>query len=67
MGSGRTTLEVPPWKIFNLLKIFQLRGGFGDNNLSGGFGIPFLGLNYAYSVEDLTQRYNHSLEFVMAF
>jgi hypothetical protein len=51
---------------FNLLGLLQLRGGLFNNNLSGGLGIPILGLNYAYAVDDLTQSYNHYLSFSIA-
>ncbi len=52
---------------FNLVGLLQLRGGLSNSNLSGGLGIPFLGLNYAYAVDDLTQSYNHYLSFTAAF
>ena len=49
------------------LGILQLRGGFSNNNLAGGFGIAFLGLDYAYAVDDLTQSYNHYISFKATF
>jgi hypothetical protein len=51
---------------FNLLGLLQLRGGLSNSNWSGGLGIPILGLNYAYAVDDLTQSYNHYLSFTIA-
>ncbi len=48
---------------FNLLGFLQLRGGVSNSNLSFGFGVPFMGLNYAYAEDDLTQSYNHYLSF----
>ena len=52
---------------FNVLGFLQLRGGVSNSNLSGGFGVPFLGLDYAYAVDDLTQSYNHYLNFKVVF
>ena len=49
------------------LGILQLRGGFSNGNLAGGFGIAFLGLDYAYAVDDLTQSYNHYISFKATF
>ncbi len=51
----------------NVLGFLQLRGGVSNSNLSGGFGVPFLGLDYAYAVDDLTQSYNHYLNFGVTF
>ena len=48
---------------YNILGFLQVRGGFTNNNLSAGVGIPFLGLNYAYAVDNLTQSYDHYLQF----
>ncbi len=44
-----------------LAGIFQLRGGFAENNFSGGLGIQlgFLGLDYSYAVDELSDVYNH--------
>ncbi len=44
----------------NLLGIFRLRGGLSNNNLSAGIGIPFLGLDCAYAVDDLNAVDNTS-------
>ena len=49
--------------VFNLLGILQLRGGVSNEDLSAGVGIPFLGLEYAYAVDDLNKVYTHFLEF----
>ncbi len=46
---------------YNLLGVFILRGGVSNSDLSGGLGIPILGLDYAYAKDDLTQSYNHYL------
>lgn len=48
---------------YNVLGFLQVRGGFSNNNLSAGLGIPFLGIDYAYAVDDLTQDYTHYLQF----
>lgn len=48
---------------YNFLDILVLRGGVSNSDLSGGVGIPFLGLNYAYAVDDLSQIYTHYLQF----
>lgn len=52
---------------FNVLGFLQLRGGVSNSNFGCGFGVPFLGLNYAFAVDDLTQSYNHYLSFGVAF
>jgi hypothetical protein len=49
--------------VYNLLGFLQLRGGFSNNNLSAGVGVPFLGLDYAYATDDLSQSYYHFLQF----
>ena len=48
---------------YNVLGFMQVRGGFSNNNLSAGVGVPFLGLDYAFAVDDLSQSYNHYLQF----
>jgi hypothetical protein len=48
---------------YDLLKILILRGGLSNGNVCGGAGLPFLGLDYAYAVDDLTQVYTHFLQF----
>jgi hypothetical protein len=52
---------------FNVLGFLQLRGGVSNSNFGCGFGVPFLGLDYAYAVDDLTQSYNHYLNFQVVF
>ncbi len=44
-----------------LAGILQLRGGFSDNNLNGGLGLMFgfIGLDYSFAVDQLSQSYNH--------
>jgi len=51
---------------YNLLGILQLRGGVTNDNLCGGLGLPF-GIQYAFAVDNLTQSYNHYLQFDVAF
>ncbi len=51
---------------YNFLGILQLRGGVTNSNLCGGVGLP-LGIQYAFAVDNLTQTYNHSLQFDVAF
>lgn len=51
---------------YNVLGILQLRGGITNDNLCGGVGLP-LGIQYAFSVDNLTQSYNHYLQFDVAF
>jgi hypothetical protein len=48
------------YKLWNLLMI---RGGYSNGNPSVGGGLPFLGVDYAYAVDDLTQVYTHNLQF----
>ncbi len=52
---------------YSLLGFLQMRGGLSNSNLSVGFGVPFLGMDYAYAVDDLTQSYNHYLSFKADF
>lgn len=51
---------------YDLAGIIQLRGGVTNGNLCGGLGLP-LGIQYAYSTDNLTQSYNHYLQFDVAF
>jgi|GEM_PF-2001461 len=51
---------------YNFLGILQLRGGITNGNLCGGLGLP-LGIQYAFAVDNLTQSYNHYLQFDLAF
>lgn len=51
---------------YDLFGILQLRGGITNDNLCGGLGLP-LGIQYAFSVDNLTQSYNHYLQFDVAF
>jgi hypothetical protein len=51
---------------YNLGGILQLRGGVTNSNLCGGLGLP-LGIQYAFAVDNLTQSYNHYLQFDLAF
>lgn len=51
---------------YNLGGILQLRGGVTNSNLCGGLGLP-LGIQYAFAVDNLTQTYNHYLQFDLAF
>lgn len=51
---------------YNLEGIVQLRGGITNDNLCGGVGLP-LGIQYAFSVDNLSQSYNHYLQFDVAF
>lgn len=51
---------------YDLLGILQLRGGITNDNLCGGVGLP-LGIQYAFAVDNLTQSYNHYLQFDVAF
>jgi hypothetical protein len=51
---------------YNLWGILQLRGGFTNDNFCGGLGLP-LGIQYAFAVDNLTQSYNHYLQFDVAF
>lgn len=51
---------------YDLGGIVQLRGGLTNDNLCGGVGLP-LGIQYAFSVDNLTQSYNHYLQFDVAF
>ncbi|HEV2353012.1 MAG TPA: hypothetical protein VGR89_02115, partial [Puia sp.] len=51
---------------YNLAGIVQLRGGVTNGNLCGGLGLP-LGIQYAFAVDNLTQSYNHYLQFDVAF
>lgn len=51
---------------YNLGGILQLRGGITNDNLCGGVGLP-LGIQYAFAVDNLTQSYNHYLQFDVAF
>jgi hypothetical protein len=48
---------------FNVIDFLQLRGGFSNGNFSAGLGLPLMGLDYAYAVDDLTQVYTHYLQF----
>jgi len=48
---------------YNLLGIFQLRGGVTNGNLCGGLGLP-MGIQYAFAVDNLTQSYNHYLQLI---
>ena len=48
---------------YDVLGIVVLRGGLSNNKLGGGLGIPFLGLDYAYAVDNITQVYTHNLQF----
>jgi hypothetical protein len=48
---------------YDLLHILVLRAGYSNENPSVGGGLPFLGLDYAYAVDDLTQVYTHFLQF----
>ncbi|HTA75905.1 MAG TPA: hypothetical protein VK791_01970 [bacterium] len=52
-----------------LAGILQLRGGFGENNLSGGAGIQlgFVGLDYSYAMDELSYTYNHYAQFKLVF
>jgi len=51
---------------YDLWGILQLRGGVTNDNLCGGLGLP-LGIQYAFAVDNLTQSYNHYLQFDVAF
>jgi len=51
---------------YDLWNILQLRGGLTNGNLCGGLGLP-LGIQYAFAVDNLTQSYNHYLQFDVAF
>lgn len=51
---------------YNLGGILQLRGGLTNGNLCGGLGLP-LGIQYAFAVDNLTQSYNHYLQFDVTF
>jgi hypothetical protein len=51
---------------YNLGGILQLRGGITNDNLCCGVGLP-LGIQYAFAVDNLTQSYNHYLQFDVAF
>ena len=48
---------------YDLLGILIIRGGYSNGNPSVGGGLPFLGINYAYAVDDFTQIYTHYLIF----
>jgi hypothetical protein len=52
-----------------LAGILQLRGGFANNNLAGGAGVMFgfLGVDYSYAMDDLSQSYNHYAQLRLAF
>jgi hypothetical protein len=52
---------------YDLAGLLELRGGISDSNLSAGVGIPFLGINYAYAMDDLSQSYNHYIQLSAAF
>lgn len=51
---------------YDVLGFLQLRGGITNDNLCGGLGLP-LGIQYAFAVDNLTQSYNHYLQFDVAF
>jgi hypothetical protein len=48
---------------YDLLGILIIRGGYSNGNPSFGGGVPFLGINYAYAVDDVNQIYTHYLIF----
>jgi hypothetical protein len=48
---------------YDLLGFLLLRAGFSNGNPSFGGGLPFLGINYAYAVDDVSQIYTHYLIF----
>jgi len=52
-----------------LAGIFQLRGGFSDNNFDGGAGVQlgFIGLDYSYAMDDLSYSYNHYGQLKIVF
>ena len=54
---------------YSALGIFNLRAGFGDQNLSGGLGLTagFFGLDYSYGVDTLSQAYNHYVQTKFVF